>query len=102
MALFRRVTVVVVLALAVHAGTARAGTYDVYSCTLPSGKPAPTQGWHAELDNRPGIAVSNSCLSPRTGVPTGALRGDITRPGDVGDLAAWIFTAPKYTTIANF
>ena len=85
-----------------QSGTAHAGTYDVYSCTLPDGKPAPINGWHAELDSAPGIGVSNSCLARPSAAPTGALRGDIARPSDRGASAAWIFTPPKYTTIGNF
>ncbi len=29
---------------------ASAGTYDVYSCRLPDGTPAPTDGWHPFVD----------------------------------------------------
>ena len=29
----------------------RAGTYDVWSCRLPDGRPAPIEGWRASADS---------------------------------------------------
>jgi hypothetical protein len=102
MALVRGAIVLALLSLTLQPTGAGAATYDVYSCTLPNGKPVGTQGWHAELTGKPGFSISNSCLSPPSSAPTGALRGDITQASDPGDQVAWIFTAPKYTAISDF
>ena len=101
MALVRRAIVVALLLLTLQPASARAGTYDVYSCTLPNGKPAGTQGWHAELTGKAGFSISNSCLSRPSASPTGALRGEILQASAPAEDVAWIFTAPKYTTISN-
>jgi hypothetical protein len=98
----RRIVVLTSLALACCAAPAHAGTYDVYSCTLPDGRGAPTEGWEPLWTYKDGFASTNSCLSPPSAAPTGALRGDITRPSDREDFVSWIFTPPKYTTIGNF
>src|SRR4051812_17304037 len=102
MTLTRWLIVVGFVLLTARPVTAHAGTFDVYSCTLPNGSVAPTEGWEGPLTYGPQISVTDSCLSPPTDSPTGALRGEIAQSSDVGSVAGWVFTAPKFTTIANF
>jgi hypothetical protein len=101
MALARRAIVTALLLLILQPASAGAATYDVYSCTLPNGTPVPTQGWSAELTGKAGFSISNSCLSRPSSSPTGALRGEISQASAAAEHVAWIFTAPKYTTISN-
>jgi hypothetical protein len=101
MALAKRAIMAALVALAALPTMANAGRYDVYACTLPNGQPAPTDGWTGFVSGKPGSFVSNSCLSPRTGAPTGALRADITKSVDRGDATGFVFTAPRYTTISD-
>src|SRR4051794_26527934 len=101
MALERGTIVPAFLLLIQQPASAGAAAYDVYSCTLPNGTPIATQGWSAELTGKPGFSISNSCLSRPSASPTGALRGEISQASAPAEHVAWIFTAPKYTTISN-
>src|ERR1700730_10333663 len=42
----------------------RAGSYHVYSCALPNGRPAPTDGWNGSI-TRPFMNPINSCAEGR-------------------------------------
>jgi hypothetical protein len=45
---------------AIHPAVARAGTYDVYSCTQPNGDPAPIDGW-TSFTNNPNMVAEDEC-----------------------------------------
>ena len=59
--------VLAVLVPLVCCAPARAGTYDVYSCRLPDGTPAPAAGWAPFAVAPPEVGLSvtadNSCGS---------------------------------------
>jgi hypothetical protein len=46
------------LALILFPPPAHAGTYDVYSCRLPDGSPAPTDGWTPFATREPEVDVA--------------------------------------------
>lgn len=92
--------VLAVLAPLVVCASARAGTYDVYSCRLPDGSPAPAGGWTPFATQMPAFVspatVANNCAS-----------GDglvSTLPSFVpsGVEAGWRFTTPPSTSIDGF
>jgi hypothetical protein len=83
------------VAAGAFAAPAGAGTYDVWSCRLPNGKPAPVAGW------RP---VSLVALPP---VNTCSTSGALWTEFQVGAIAAggitgWQFDAPPGMTIASY
>ena len=90
-------------ALMGHVGVASAGTYRVYSCVGPDGRPAPigdsTYGWqpspreHAET-----LFLINSCGSGQ------GLTGRLAAPNNVppGAGGQWIFKPPPGTSISAF
>jgi hypothetical protein len=83
------------LAAAASAVPAAAGTYDVWSCRLPDGKPAPVAGWRPATLGAP--PPSNECATWR------GLRAEF-QAGPVGasSTTGWQFDAPPGTTIANY
>src|SRR5690349_17507040 len=86
------------LATLVASPAAHAGTYDVYSCRLPNGSPAPTNGWTAFAKPFPEIFVhtANACSSG------GALTASLPTVAPVGMEAGWTFTPPPGTAIDSF
>jgi hypothetical protein len=102
MTLTRCLIVAGLILLALQPTAAQAGTFDVYSCTLPNGSRAGIEGWAPQLIAGPGITVANSCLFPPSDSPTGALRADLAARSDTNAYAGWVFSAPKFTTIDNF
>jgi hypothetical protein len=82
----------------VSCASARAGTYDVYSCRLPNGSPAPTNGWTPFATPIPEVIVrtSDACGSG------GGLIASIPLLPPTGVDAGWRFTAPAGTTIEAF
>jgi hypothetical protein len=91
--------VVAVLVSLLVVAPARAGTYDVYSCRLPDGSPAPTNGWVPFASAPPELGVSmtaNSCGS------AGGLRASLSSFVPAGVEVGWKFTSPPATTIDGF
>jgi hypothetical protein len=82
------------------ASSARAGTYDVFSCRLPSGSAAPSATDTVTMRVRAGVTLS---IRPRSVGPNGRIRltgrlkaGPIPRSGKVLDLQA--FDGGKWRT----
>ena len=91
------------MALAAHAGVASAGTYRVYSCVGPDGRPAPigdtSYGWQPSPRPQAGtLFLTNDCASGR------GLNGRLAAPNAVplGAGGQWIFQPPPNTSIAGF
>ncbi len=79
-----------VLCLLVAAGGAWAGEYHVYSCRMPNGEAAPTDGWSASAT---GVAVSAEDKCAKGGALLAGLGAGVAHP--VGtDTATWTFSAP--------
>src|SRR5262245_28305345 len=78
----------------VWCGVARAGTYDVWGCRVPDGKPAPINGWQAT----PHGSYQSTCASG------GLLETELDFAADVGYYVdeSWYFRVPIDTTIDNF
>src|SRR3954454_13302309 len=74
---------------------ARAGTYDVYSCRLPDGSPATTNGWARFATPAPEVVLTTSdgCAAG------GGLMASLRSFAPVGTDAGWRFTPPPATTI---
>ena len=94
----RRALVLALFTLGAVPAAASAGTYDVYSCTLPNGSPAPMEGWRSDKSSEPRTLISNTCAAPAPGAFGGALGDRTVSYGRAG----WFFTAPRSTTISNF
>ena len=88
-----------VLALGAVPAMGSARTYDVYSCTLPDGRPAPTEGWTAEV-NGANARANNGCASSFG--PHRALTASFYPDAAAGDTAGWVFTAPADTLISSY
>jgi hypothetical protein len=77
-----------------------AGRYHVYSCRMPNGEPAPTDGWSGSL--APGGAfddyVTNSCAA---GGALIAALGDVTTHLAYTDRATWDFNPPSYDSLTG-
>jgi hypothetical protein len=87
--------VVVLAGLAGVAPAARAGTYDVWSCQLPTGRPAPIAGWSGVASAAP--PPSDHCATFQ------GMRAEF--PGWTLPASAhvgWQFDAPPNTTIAGY
>ncbi len=77
----------VLVATLLGTGSARAGTFNVYSCQTPAGLTAPTDGWTAEVnqygfdfDDPKGVVTHNGCAqAPRYGI--GVQTNYNVRPG---------------------
>ena len=89
--------VLLTIALAISAvftlsAPARAGTYDVWGCRLPSGYAAPVAGWQPEG------AASNLCSGATSGMAAGLSASQMP----AGSFAGWMFGAPEGLTIRNY
>jgi hypothetical protein len=98
----RRAGMLVVGLMLLFCGTARAGTYEVWSCADEAGKPAAIEGW-AKLDLGPtaigdsGQVHANGCATS-TGLYVGFNGTTISYHAAAG----WTFTAPADTTLAAY
>src|SRR5690349_3600496 len=79
---------------------AGAGTYDVYSCRLPNGFPAPTKGWSAlgniQVDIDGVVVITDKCSEG------GGLGFEAIGPVGPGSEFGSTFVAPADTTLAGF
>jgi hypothetical protein len=80
--------------LCMGAGSARAGTWTLVSCSQPNGAPAPTDGWTTGWwagGPTPGSGDTNSCATPG-----GALSAASSQNGtaDAYTGPEWVFNAP--------
>lgn len=73
-----------------------AGTYHVYSCALPNGSPAPTDGWSGSITG-PFMNPVNSCAEG--GALAAVINGSPTQP--VNGAATWAFSAPGFASISG-
>jgi hypothetical protein len=87
--------VLAVLVPLVICASARAGTYDVYSCRLPDGSPAPAAGW-VPFASETGTTAADSCTAG------GELVASLPPYVPAGVEAGWRFTPPPATTIEGF
>ncbi len=99
MALARRSLVLVVLGFALVPATTHAASYDVWSCTLPNGQSAATDGWTPDRGGENAIAV-NWCASDDKAFA--ALRAEIFASTSAGTHADWVFTAPPESLITSY
>src|SRR3954447_12348535 len=95
----RLLLLAVVVSLVVVA-PARAGTYDVYSCRLPDGSPAPAGGW-APVSSGPTSTGLSASTSDSCGAG-GGLTASLPPWAPVGMEAGWRFTPPPATSIDAF
>jgi len=72
-----------------------AGSYHVYSCALPNGRPAPTDGWSGSITG-PFMNPVNTCAEG--GALAALINGNPAQP--VNATATWAFTAPGFASIA--
>jgi hypothetical protein len=91
----------VVAALALHAAVASAGTYRVYSCVSPAGRPAPvgdsSYGW--QPSGRPGttsVVLTNGCGAGH------GIAAVLQSAQPYGAGGQWTFRPPAGTSIAGF
>jgi hypothetical protein len=79
---------------AIWCAVASAGTYDVWGCRMPDGRPAAINGWAATLQGN----FRSTCASG------GLLETQLDYAADVPYYVdeAWFFRAPADTTIDNF
>jgi len=73
-----------------------AGSYHVYSCALPNGRPAPTDGWSGSITG-PFMNPVNTCAEG--GALAALINGNPAQP--VNATATWAFTAPGFASIAG-
>src|SRR3954471_10693083 len=78
-------------------GTARAGTYEVWSCADANGKPVPADGWALE-GGALYAGASNGCASG-AGLHAGL---DGASPYPVGASVAWHFAVPPSVSITSY
>ncbi len=77
--------------------SARAGEYHVYSCRMPNGEVAPTDGWSHSAT---GVAAVAEDKCAKGGALMAALGGGVSHP--VGaDIATWTFSAPDGETVSK-
>src|SRR4051794_28835329 len=81
--------VVALVALAIVATCASAGTYTVYSCRTPAGGAASLDGWHGDASTGAKATTTNGC-------PSGPLQLKLSHdtPHPVGEFANTTFYAP--------
>jgi hypothetical protein len=90
----QRLTVVAALvaAVSVWPSSAHAGTYDVYSCRLPDGSPAETDGWAPF-----GAVAHDTCWD------SGGLGAELPNTALMWNVVSgWRFSAPAHTRITAF
>lgn len=88
-----------VLAMLVGASVAAAegGRYHVYSCRMPNGQPAPTDGWSPSTS---GSAVYAEDKCSKGGALVAALGDGVAH--EVGtDIATWTFSTPSGETLSK-
>jgi hypothetical protein len=91
---------IVVLAVAASAPAvvapldAVAGSYHVYSCALPNGRPAPTEGWSGSISG-PFMNPIDSCAEG--GSLQAVIDGSPAQP--VNAIVTWEFSTPAFATI---
>jgi len=85
---------VVIGFVALSSGIARAGTYDVWGCRMPDGRPAPLNGWQAT----PRGSFQSTCASGGLVETQLDFAADVPYYEDEG----WFFQVPADTTIDNF
>jgi hypothetical protein len=83
-----------IAALAAQAPPAHGGTYDVWSCRLPDGKPAPVDGWRYEGSGSGGANMWGAGFGLSAGLPTSAV--------SYGAAAGWTFEAPQSLAIQGY
>jgi hypothetical protein len=76
--------------MALGVGSARAGKYHVYSCRMPDGSVAPTDGWS---DSKVGVSgyVEDGCSESKALI---AALGDGSTHAANTDIATWKFNTP--------
>jgi hypothetical protein len=90
--------VLAVLVPLISCASARAGTYDVYSCRLPNGSPAPANGWTPFATPAPEVVTMTRDGCATGGGLTVSLPSNVIADTDAG----WTFTPPPATTIEGF
>ena len=93
-----RAGMLVLLLVLACAGTAHAGTYEVWSCAGPDGKPVPADGWRVEGYGYYS-SPSNDCAAGN-GLFAG-LHGDFDHSTNTENLV-WHFQVPASLTIAGY
>jgi hypothetical protein len=78
------------------AGSALAGRYHVYSCRMPNGEVAPTDGWSGSAT---GAYVYAEDKCAKGGALVAALEDDVEH--EKTDIATWTFSAPAEETLAG-
>jgi hypothetical protein len=91
-------TALVILALALLAPCAQAGSYHVYTCRTPSGESAPADGWSGSKTGTYTYA-EDTCNQPG-GALVAALGDQPARTANT-DVATWAFGAPTGERIAD-
>jgi hypothetical protein len=91
-------TALVILALALLAPCAQAGSYHVYTCRTPSGESAPADGWSGSKTGTYTYA-EDTCKQPG-GALVAALGDQPARTANT-DVATWAFGAPTGERIAD-
>jgi hypothetical protein len=83
--------------VAVDAGTAAAGQYQVDACRLPSGESAPADGW------TPSVIGADAITEDTCSKPGGALIAGLRAGPNIAetDIATWTFAAPAGETLAG-
>jgi hypothetical protein len=89
--------IVALCLLADGAGVAQAGEYHVYSCRMPDGQAAPTDGWSGSTS---GVSGSTKDTCATDGALLAALSDGTTHEVET-DRATWTFNAPVEMMIAT-
>jgi hypothetical protein len=93
-----KTTALALLALALPATCAQAGSYHVYTCRTPSGESAPADGWSGSKTGTYAYA-EDTCKQP-DGALIAALGDQPARTANT-DVATWAFAAPAGERIAD-
>jgi hypothetical protein len=88
----------VIVMVALVCASAVAGGYHVYSCRMPSGAVAPTDGWTGSVVGSAYDYATNSCSS---GGALIAALNDAAKHGVETDKAVWAFASPSGEKIAG-